>query len=185
MKSQTLYKLNRNSFLVWRRAICRLLSHFKKNDCVSTCEYTQNAGVVFVFACACTCCVMPEYVGPIYCMCRSKELHCAACTIRQLLSCMSVISGEAPLNCTPLPSCECVKMERVLLLKGMRGAGVIGHDCYQTLTLPLIMYDNRFFLIPPCFHGCTSHLQPCKYQIVCHHFLCTLCTIHLTVLAYN
>lgn len=115
--------------------------------------------VVFMCACvslcACTCCFM--YVGSIYCVCVCKELYYAACTIRQFLMHVSMLvsSQEKQQHLwTPLPSCQCVKMERVLLLKGMRGAGVIGHDCYQTFTHPVIMDDNRFFIISPCFHGC-------------------------------
>lgn len=95
-------------------------------------------------------------------------------TVALLYENVSVLSGEASLNSPLLPSCQCMKMKSVLLLKGMRGTHVIDHDCSQTLTHPLIMYDNGFSLSPPCFHGCASQWQPCKYQIVCHHSLRTL-----------
>lgn len=55
-------------------------------------------------------------------------------------------------------------MERVLILKGIRGADVIGHDCYEISPHPLLMHDNRFLQIPPYFHKVVEALN---YHPVC------------------
>lgn len=47
-----------------------------------------------------------------------------------------------------------------MVSKGMRGDDVIGNDCYQTLTHPLIMYDNSSYsLLFPWVHVKPTAMQ--------------------------
>lgn len=87
-------------------------------------------------------------------------------TCNSFTSWESFLWGETPLN-SPHITKLYVTVRSSPLLNEMRGADVIGPDCYMLLTLSVIMYDNSFCLVPLCFHvrhGCTMGLQPSGFD---------------------